>query len=260
MSVINSINNTEQINTLNKQNTAKTSSVSGQFSSFLGETKPLDEIFQKAADKYDVPVELLKAVGKAESGFKSDAVSRCGAQGIMQLMPKTAESLGVKDSFDPEQNIMGGAKYLKELLNRYDGDTKLALAAYNAGSGNVAKYGGIPPFKETQDYVVKVMKYMNEGVSTGNKTVTVASSQTTTNSQAAANYRWSNPEDYEIISLEEQYNSVDDMFSYDDFMKFLDIFNKKDEDSEENTSNQFLNSINYSAPVVNLLNNSSKIM
>lgn len=253
MSVTSSINSIEQVNTNITNKTSKSNTASGQFSSYMEETKTLDDIFEEAADKYNVPVELLKAVGKAESGFDTNAVSRCGAQGVMQLMPKTAESLGVTDSFDPEQNIMGGAKYLKELLERYDGDTKLALAAYNAGSGNVAKYGGIPPFEETQNYVVKVMKYMKEGTDTGNKTVTTASTkQVTTYVSAPKN-------DYEVISLEEQYSQLDSLFSYDDYMKFLDFF-EYTEDREEDATNKYLNSINYSAPVVNLLNQGTKII
>lgn len=131
-------------------------------------TKTMDDIFQEAADKYNVPVELLKAIGKAESDFDANAVSSCGAQGVMQLMPATASSLGVTNPFDAEQNIMGGSKYISQLIDKYDGDVKLALAAYNAGSGNVAKYGGIPPFKETQNYVEKVMKYAGESISTPN--------------------------------------------------------------------------------------------
>lgn len=119
----------------------------------------LDEIFERASAQYRVPQSLLKAVAKVESGFDADAVSRCGAQGIMQLMPGTAASLGVENALDPEQNIMGGAKYLSQLLERYDGNPVLALAAYNAGSGNVAKYGGVPPFAETQKYVSLVMNY-----------------------------------------------------------------------------------------------------
>ncbi len=128
-------------------------------------TESLDGIFSRAADEYGVPVNLLKAVAKAESGFQADAVSSCGAEGIMQLMPSTAASLGVGDPFDPEQNIMGGAKYLGGLLSSYGGDEKLALAAYNAGSGAVKKYGGVPPFAETQNYVKRVLSYAGDGSS-----------------------------------------------------------------------------------------------
>lgn len=125
-------------------------------------TDSLDGIFGRASEAYGVPVNLLKAVARAESDFQADAVSSCGAQGIMQLMPSTAASLGVSDPFDPEQNIMGGAKYLGGLLSSYGGDAKLALAAYNAGSGNVKKYGGIPPFSETQNYVKRVLSYAGD--------------------------------------------------------------------------------------------------
>lgn len=129
-------------------------------------TGSLDGIFSEASAKYHVPVNLLKAVAKAESGFRADAVSSCGAQGIMQLMPSTAASLGVKNSFDPGQNIMGGAKYLGELLDSFGGDPRLAVAAYNAGSGSVRKYGGVPPYAETQNYVKKVLAYAGEDIST----------------------------------------------------------------------------------------------
>lgn len=139
-------------------NTAETS-FSSALQSKLSVPTSLDDIFEKAAKKYDLPSALLKAVGKAESDYNPKAVSHCGAQGIMQLMPGTARELGVSDAFDPEQNIMGGAKYLSSMLEKYNGNTKLALAAYNAGSNNVDKYGGVPPFKETQNYVVKVMEY-----------------------------------------------------------------------------------------------------
>ena len=98
----------------------------------------------------------LVAVAKVESNYNSNAVSRSGASGVMQLMPATARGLGVTDVFDAKQNINGGAKYLASLYKKYDGDLELTLAGYNAGPGNVAKYGGIPPFKETQNYIVKV--------------------------------------------------------------------------------------------------------
>lgn len=131
-----------------------------------GMSTPMDEIFEEASRETGVDIRLLKAVGKAESNFRASATSRCGAMGVMQLMPGTAKSLGVTDAYDARQNIMAGSKYLAKLLDKYDGDTKLALAAYNAGSGNVAKYGGIPPFKETQNYVKRVLEYAGEDFDT----------------------------------------------------------------------------------------------
>ena len=95
----------------------------------------------------------------AESGFNPKAISKMGARGLMQLMPKTAEALGVKDIFDPAQNIEGGVRYFKKLLNTFKGDIKLALAAYNAGSRKVLEYKGIPPFSVTRYYIKKVIRY-----------------------------------------------------------------------------------------------------
>lgn len=122
----------------------------------------VDDFVKKAAKANNIDENLLKAVIKAESGFNPQAKSPVGAVGLMQLMPATAKSLGVENPLDPEQNIMGGAKYLSGLIKRFDGKLDNALAAYNAGPGAVSKYGGIPPYKETQNYVKKVLNYHRE--------------------------------------------------------------------------------------------------
>ncbi len=119
-------------------------------------------IIQDAASKFGISENLIKSVIRTESAGKHDAVSPVGAKGLMQLMDGTASDMGVEDSLDPKQNIMGGAKYLKYLMDRFENDTETALAAYNAGPGNVEKYGGIPPFNETQNYVKKVLNYLGK--------------------------------------------------------------------------------------------------
>jgi soluble lytic murein transglycosylase-like protein len=146
---------------VNDTSSGSSSSVSGTSStgSDLVTTEELNSYFAEASATYGVDEKLLKAVAKAESNFNPSAVSSAGAIGIMQLMPSTAAGLGVSDSFDARENILGGAKYLSQLLSKYNGDTSLALAAYNAGSARVDEYGGIPPFTETQNYVAKVLAY-----------------------------------------------------------------------------------------------------
>lgn len=127
-------------------------------------SQSMDEMFERASMATGVPVNLLKAVAKTESDFNPNCVSHAGAMGVMQLMPCNVEEYGVTDPFDAEQNIMAGAQQLADLSRRYDGDLTLTLAAYNAGSGNVAKYGGVPPFKETQNYVRKVTALVGENI------------------------------------------------------------------------------------------------
>lgn len=134
-------------------------------------SEELEGIFVEASETYDISLSLLKAVAKAESDFDPKCTSSSGAMGIMQLMPGTAAELGVTDAYDPRQNIMAGAKYLSENLDIFHGDVSLAVAAYNAGRGAVAKYDGIPPYTETQNYVKKVLGYMNEDISVPDITV-----------------------------------------------------------------------------------------
>ena len=123
-----------------------------------GRSKRYDATIKRAAQIYDLDPTLIKAVIHAESNFNPFAVSHAGAQGLMQLMPQTANDMDLDDSFHPSNNILSGSKLLKKLLIKYDQNVDLALAAYNAGEGAVAKYGGIPPYRETQDYVKKVKR------------------------------------------------------------------------------------------------------
>ena len=135
----------------------------------------LESIFAGAAKEFGINENFLKAVAKAESGFDPDAVSGCGAQGIMQLMPFTSESYGVTDPFDAKQNIYAGAQLLSELLDNYNGNATLALAAYNPGSGSVQKYGGVPPYDETVNYINKINDILGGSLAGDSKTIDGAS-------------------------------------------------------------------------------------
>ena len=128
----------------------------------LSDPQIIEQNVRAAAAKYDLPPALIKGVIRAESNFKIDAVSSAGAQGLMQLMPATAEELGVKNPFDVRQNIDGGSRYLRKMLDRFGGNVPKALAAYNAGPGTVTKYNGRVPYPETRQYVARVLRFARQ--------------------------------------------------------------------------------------------------
>ena len=121
--------------------------------------EPFHPIILRAANRHEVDPALVKAIIMVESRYNPHAISKQGAKGLMQLMPRTARSLGVEDSFNPEHNVNGGVKYLKQLLDEFDDNLKFAVAAYNAGSSKVRRYRGVPPIKATQYYVNRVFQY-----------------------------------------------------------------------------------------------------
>ena len=121
-------------------------------------TASIEDVIADAARKYALPVSLVRAVAQAESAMNARAVSHKGASGVMQLMPGTAKELGVRDVFDAEENIDAGVRFLRQLLEKYDGRVAEALAAYNAGAGAVARHGGVPPYRETRGYIRKIVR------------------------------------------------------------------------------------------------------
>lgn len=153
-----------------------------------------DQMIRQAAQQHGVSEGLIKAVMHTESGFNINARSPVGAQGLMQLMPATARRFNVSNAYDPQQNIFGGARYLSWLLKRFNGNTQLAIAAYNAGEGNIDKYGGIPPFRETQDYVRRVTSRFQNLYSSGLSSTSSSNNANTQVIAQSANYTSSNSE------------------------------------------------------------------
>jgi len=145
----------------------------------------LNEVVTSASGRYRLDPDLVNSVIKAESGFNSHAVSRKGAQGLMQLMPGTASQLGVPNAFDPQANVEGGTKYLRELLERYNFDIVKALAAYNAGPQRVEQFGGVPPFYETRAYVARVVKDFNKKKMAQQKGITSSAAKSAPAKQSA---------------------------------------------------------------------------
>lgn len=194
-------------------------------------TRTLEDIFRDVSEEYEVPLSLLKAVAQAESDFDTNAVSSCGASGIMQLMPETAKGLGVEDVFDPEQNITGGAKMLAYLLVDYEGDTTLALAAYNAGSGAVAKYGGVPPYEETRNYIKKINGILDGGLEKDLSYIEVNSSSEPKASGTALSV---NNRSVQTVSVHGRNIPVrmadtqddDSIFPYEAYLRFIEIYMK----------------------------------
>jgi len=171
--------------------------------SYSSNKNAFDQMIRQAAQQHGVSEGLIKAVMHTESGFNINARSPVGAQGLMQLMPATARRFNVSNAYDPQQNIFGGARYLSWLLKRFNGNTQLAIAAYNAGEGNIDKYGGIPPFRETQDYVRRVTSRFQNLYSSSLSSTSSSNNANTQVIAQSANYTSSNSE---AVSAPKQYS------------------------------------------------------
>ncbi len=258
----------------------------------------LNDIFDKASHTYGVDVNLLKAIAKQESNFTSNVTSSAGAMGVMQLMPATAKSLGVIDPYDAEQNIMGGAKLIAAHLKKYNGNVSFALAAYSAGSGAVDKYGGIPPYAETQNYVKKVLNYYDNGVTApdianiadnSNTNVYLTPEQqakakqdaklnkaladipnvdlhlTSTDETDGITITPDDNADYVVRDNNNRILSSDNSeYSYEDYMKFANDYMKilsgsySDNDTDSSSDDDLLNFASLSNPLTDALSSSGK--
>ena len=176
--------------------------------SAVASDEDLDYIFQDVAREYGLNVSFLKAVAQAESGLDKNAVSSGGALGIMQLMPATCESYGVSDPFDARQNITGGAKVLKWLMEEYNGNATLALAAYNAGYGNVNRYGGVPPFNETWNFINKINSLLGGALDGDSSTIEGASATFFGEVEAEQNLDETVKEEQSVVYADEESNQV----------------------------------------------------
>jgi len=187
----------------------------------------LVDIFREASKKYGVDYDVLVSVASAESDFNPNCTSKSGAMGIMQLMPATAKYVGVKDAYDPQENIMGGAKYLAEKLKEH-GSVKLGIAAYNAGSNAVEKYGGVPPYTETQNYVKKILGFLGT-----NGTETGLISGKSSKNDTSGNTLGATQKDGRVLSADNKIDNTgledavvtvgDTVMSYNSYLKYISL-------------------------------------
>lgn len=189
----------------------------------------LSDIFKEAAEKYNISQDLLETIGYYESRFTPDAVSSAGAMGIMQLMPETAKAMGVNNAYDAYQNIMGAAKLLNYLSKLYDGDLSKMIAAYASGTGTVAKYDGVPPFKDVQNYVARTLDTMKQGVNLPDITILVNTKDNTsqvTSTNGVASLKEADESDETVRDSAYYSLNLDKAFSYENYELLMEYFTK----------------------------------
>ena len=293
----------EQIPVSNQINTVQTSNVkSSEFDKILEQetenlnqtekTYNLEAIFKEASETYGISEDLLKAIAYNESRFQPNATSSAGAMGIMQLMPGTAKAMGVEDAYDPYQNIMGGAKLLKYLSDLYDGNTSLMIAAYNAGTGTVAKYGGIPPLASVNSYISKIYDTMDSGIaqnvpdatytvnSDNNKSASGNTQEETVNPYASNNLSSSEAAAAAVLAKTGETsttniydyrtgNSLNSLLSYSEYDLLISFYENmldiiasigdtdSSDDDNDYMSSYLYNNLNYTKNNINMLSSDS---